>query len=910
VAGTGAAGTLVGRNLLGARTGTALGEGWVRSTCIICLNRCGILAHVGDDGVVDKILGDPDSPHNHGKTCAKGDSGMEGLNVPDRITTPLRRRNPEKGIGVDPRWEPITWDEALDEIAARMRTIRETDPLRLMLSTFDAFQLRGPHLGSWANAFGAPGFQTWSAQIFCGNNVHGICYLQHNAFEVVPDAVHGKYILMIGSQFGSVVHYDTMHAARELAGKRPDGVRVVSVDPVCSPAASRADEWVPIRPGTDAALILGMVDQLINHLDLYDAPFLKRYTNGPYLVGPDGLYVRDPQTSKPLVWDEVGGGPKPFDAVEPEHVALEGHYDVHGVAARTGFQALKEHVTRYTPEYVEDVTTVPAATVVRLAREFGEAAQIGSTIEIDGVELPYRPASVIWYRGLSAHKHAMLAGMAIILLPTLVGALDVPGGLLGEPYGILGKAPGRQYVCEESPDGMIQRSFIGGGRVGGMYPPRKVRPPELPEMFELLPVGPYGAVFYLLTSEKEDVYKPPPFPQMLIQYHSNMVKSSGPPDVVERFMKRIPFVVSITRRFEETTEFADIVLPDLHHLERLVPFTYQHYGSGDGLLTAYGAKPVVPAPFRGPVEDEPYVDVMQVLLELAKRAGFAGDYYQTFNTIAGLKGGYRLDPDGDYSYIDIVDRHLRNEFGDDHDLAWFLRDGLWTDTKTVQEKYPRPFVKARAHIYFEFMKRAGEDLEQVLEEIKIPWETDDYLTLPEWKPCPSFRNPAPYDLYVTNLKMPNQALSHTHRNALLTTLSARHNDLRSVWINPRTAQARGIADGDRVKIETFEGRYQYAIARVTNLVHPEVVATQGGGGGWGAASNSDEVNFNALLAIDEDHIDFVSGALDSCISVRVDKVSDADIERSKYWKREAGTGSSGGRAAAAAARAGIPGGRR
>ena len=878
-------GTLVGRDLLGARTGTALGEGWVRSTCIICLNRCGILAHVGDDGVVDKILGDPDNPHNLGKTCAKGDAGMEGMNTPDRITTPLRRRNPEKGIGVDPQWVPISWDEALDEIAGRLRVIREEDPLRLMLSTFDAFQLRGPHLASWVNGFGAPGYQTWSAQIFCGNNVHGIHYLNQNSFEGVPDAVHTKYILMFGSQFGSVVHYDTMHAARELSGKRPGRLRTVSVDPVCSPAASRADEWVPIRPGTDAALILGMVNQLVNHLGLYDVPFLRRFTNATYLVGDDGLYARDPDTGKPLVYDEAAREARPFDAVDPEHAALEGTFDIDGAPARTGFQALKEHVARYTPEHVEDVTTVPADTVVRLAREFGEAAQIGSTIEIDGVELPYRPASVVWYRGLSAHKHSMLAGLAIILLPTLVGALDVPGGLLGEPYGMLGKAPGRQYRCEESPDGMIQRGFIGGGRVGGMYPPRKVRPPATPEMFELLPVGPYGAIFYLLTSEKEDVYRPPPFPEMLIQYHSNMVKTSGPPDVMDRFMKRIPFVVSITRRFEETTEFADIVLPDLHHLERLVTFAFQHYGAGDGLLSAFGAKPVVPAPFRGPVEDEPYVDVMQILLELAKRAGFAGDYYETFNTISGIKPELRLDPEGDYTYVEIVDRHLRGEFGPDRGLDWYLADGLWTDEKTVEEKYPRPFVSARAHVYFEFMKLAGDDLRQVVDELAIPWETDDYQVLPDWKPCRSFKHPAPYDLYVTNLKMPNQALSHTHRNPLLTALSARHNDLRSVWINPVTAEERGVADGERIVIETFQGRRQTGVARVTNLVHPEVLATQGSGGGWGTASNRDEVNFNALLAIDEEHIDFVSGALDCCISATVAKADDGSGHRGNGGRR-------------------------
>lgn len=860
--------TLMHRGLLGSRTGTALGEGWVRTACIICLNRCGILAHVASDGAVDKILGDPDNPHNHGKTCAKGDSGMEGLRDPRRISKPLRRTNPKKGIGVDPGWKEISWDEALDEIAARLREIREDNPQRLLFCTFDAYHLRGPLLAAWVNGFGAPGYSTWSAQIFCGNNVHGISYMNMNSFEGIPDPVYSKYIMLFGSQFGSVVHYDTMHAARVLAGRRPGDVHVVAVDPVCSPAAARAEEWVPIRPGTDAALILGMVNQLVNELRIFDAHFLKQFTNAPYLVGPDGLYVREPSSGKPLVWDARDGMAKPFDAQVGEF-ALEGSFEVGGVEARPAFQVLKDHVRKYTPDYVEDVTTVPAETVVRLAREYGENSRIGETIEIDGVELPYRPASVVWYRGLSAHKHAMLTGLAVILLPTLMGALDVPGGLLSDPYGLKGKTPTRTYQCLESPEGLIQQGFIGGGRVGGMYPPRKARPPETPEMFELLPVGPYGAIFYLLCSEKEDVYKPPPWPKMVFQYHSNMVKTSGPPDILERFFQRIPFVVSVARRFEETTEFADIVLPDLHYLERLAPFVYNHYASGDSPLTSYGAKPVVHPPFEGPVKGEPYVDVMQILLELAKRGGFLRDVYEAINTIGHLAPEYRLHPDEEYSYAEICDRLLKNEYGADKGLAWHLSDGLWTDSKTVEEKYPRPFVKARAQIYFEFMKPAGDDVRRVTEELGIPWETDDYQTLPDFKPCPSFKHPPPHDLYLINLKVPQHALSHTHRNPLLTSLSSRHRDLSSVLIHPRTAARFGIQDGARVMIETAEGRTHAAWARVTQLVHPEVIATQGCGGGWAAGANRAEVNFNALLSIDEAHIDFLSGALDSCISARV-----------------------------------------
>ncbi|MDP6077752.1 MAG: molybdopterin-dependent oxidoreductase, partial [Acidimicrobiales bacterium] len=292
--------------VLGVRSGTAYGEDWVRTSCSICMNRCGILAHVNDDEVVDKILGDPANPHNHGRTCAKGDSGFEGLTDPDRITTPLKRTNPKRGIGEDPQWVQISWDEALDTIAERIRDTIADDPEKILYTSFDNFHLRGALSASWVTGMGMPGYSTWSAAIFCGNNVHGIAYMNQNAFEGAPDPGYSNYILNFGSQYGSVIHYDTMNATHEISQRRSD-VKLISIDPVCSSAASTSDEWVPIRPGTDAALILGMVDQLINELDIYDADFLRNFTNAAYLVGPDGRYVCEAGGEKPLVWDRHNG---------------------------------------------------------------------------------------------------------------------------------------------------------------------------------------------------------------------------------------------------------------------------------------------------------------------------------------------------------------------------------------------------------------------------------------------------------------------------------------------------------------------------------------------------------------------------------------------------------------------------
>ena len=182
---------------------------------------------------------------------------------------------------------------------------------------------------------------------------------------------------------------------------------------------------------------------------------------------------------------------------------------------------------------------------------------------------------------------------------------------------------------------------------------------------------------------------------------------------------------------------------------------------------------------------EPFVDAMQIYLELSRRAGRLPHLYEAFNNIAKLREPHKLDPDGHYSYFEICDRWLKNTLGEDKGLDWHLRDGLWTADKTVQQKYPRPFFDARAQVYCEFMVQTKEDLERTVEELGIPWETDDYQPVPDWKPGPAYERTPPHDLFVTNMKVPNHALSHTHKNSILSTLSTRHNDLRSVWINPR-----------------------------------------------------------------------------------------------------------------------------
>ena len=832
---------------------------WIRTACEICRNHCGILVH-RVNGEVVKIEGDPDNPKNYGKTCAKGNSGLLYRLAPFRVTTPLKRTNPKKGPGEDPMWVPISWDEALSTIAEKIIDIRKRDPRLLYVTTFDMWS-RHEVMEPWCMAYGTEA-KPFSAGFYCGNNVHNVHLATEGAFEADPDAEYIKYLLLFGSQYGSVINQETMRAASEIASKRPGGIKVVAIDPVGSYAAAKAEEWLPIRPGTDAALALCFINLLLNEYKIYDAKFLKERTNAPYLVGPDELYVRDPKTSKPLVWDSAEGRAKRWDEPVGDY-ALEGTFEVNGVSCQPAFQILKDHVRKYDPAKVSEITTIPADTIRRVAREFGGAANIGGTINIKGRELPYRPASIAYYRGLSAHKHSMLSGLAVETLQVIIGGIDVPGGLLGS----------RVSEIKASDEGLLTMvpSQIGG-HYWAYYPPRKVAPAQSVDLLELFPVAVYSRPFFVKAVLEPEKMKSPYIPEMVIQIRTNFVKTAV--FDLEKFLEKLPFMVSISLELDETAELSDIVLPDVHYLERLsIGASGWNYG-GSQPWFFHGQKPVVHPPFKTPWGE--LENPGEIFLAIAERAGFLGEVYDAANKMWNLKDPFKLDPSKKYTFREMVDHRIKSKLGGEYGLDWFLKDGLLVKEKPVEKMYRGAFPGPRIHIYFEFMKRAGQEVERVTKQLGIPWEVSDYQTLPDWKPCAAHtRRDKKFDLILVNFKVPQQAFTFSSSNAVLTQLAKRRRT-DDVWLNAETARQKGIKDGDKAILETLYGKKVEVGVRVTELVHPEVIATQGDGGRFAkkvGRGRGAGVNFNAMVSIDDENIDYVTSAVDSHVPVAIYKAS-------------------------------------
>jgi len=846
------------------------GVRWIPSVCGMCYAHCSILAKV-KQGVVVKIEGNPNSPVGAGKLCPKGVAGIMTLYDPHRLNAPLMRTNPEKGPGVDPGWKQISWEEASRIIVERLRRIRADDPRKLCLvrtTTTSATRVAA----LWLAAFGSPNGWAAGGGLHCGNGAHLLSGQFHASWSLVPDFSLCEFAIYFGASKGHAAGHSATANAALAADARARGMKIVVVDPMCNFAGAKATEWVPIRPGTDAALALGMVNVILNELGVWDAGYLKQHTNGVYLIGPDGLYVRDPDSGKPLVWDEPAGKPRPYDDPGLADPALLGHYEVRGIPCRPAFQLLKDHVRKYTPDVVERVTSVPAATVRRLAYEFATRARVGSTIELDGCRLPFRPVAAIYFRGAQGHKNSTWTCLAIELLNQIVGASDVPGGALGFNPVMHGHPDtGRPfYEPYAGPDGLMV--------VGTWVAIHKPYPPSDPKVGSLTMADAWPLTMmtgFLCARDQEQIWNAFNIryrPEMLINIGANPVLTVGNPETAIEALKKIPFVVSFDLFLTEFSDLCDIVLPDASTYERLDagpqwPPLHAH-PAGPGLWGWAICQPLVE-------REGQRRDFQEVLLEWAYEVGFGDEYHALLNRYWGLTPEYALKPGERYTWEEICDRRLKSHFGQNRGLDWFREHGVLTWRKTVREVYWRPFIQARVPIYYETLKRVGQKQRELFEQFgfaqRIDWTR--FEPLPDWAPCNSHQERRPeFDLWAFYYRDVLTTNSFTYENPWLDEVASANPYSFRIAMNPATAARKGLRNGDWVVLESPNGRKARGRLWLTQAIHPECVGVAGCGGHftrYQPVAMGKGVRFNELLEIDFSNMDPVNLNLDLCVKVRV-----------------------------------------
>ena len=542
---------------------------------------------------------------------------------------PVKRTNPVKGRGVDPKWVEISWDEAINTVADRLSKIRQDDPRKFVIIGAGH---RGSDMvltGSFGGLFGTPnsGVAASGAGLFCrGATLHTFSSWFHGCFVSGADIEHMMYTVQFGSG-QAMANKGMPYNNLAFVKARGRGGRFVNVDPLLAPSNRRADEWIPTRPSTDGAFLLAMIHAMLYELNTFDVGFIKKRTNGPYLIGPDGLYVRgkdplvaDParlnqKLGKPYVWDPVDQKAKFFDDRTIKDYALEGTYNVEGTTCQPAFQLLKAQVKDYTPEWASNISTVPTDTIRRITNELVNAAQIGSTITINGVNFPYRPASVDTGKGAEVNLGGVNVRFAMHLVNTLLGNVDIPGGFkANQTTGALGVP----VLTPDAADGVVQPGF---GQPTAVY--RSIKyPPQVADLSDMYPLayktGPL--LFRVITTP--DQYPLPYKVEMLMIAAMNPVNGMGVGDFVAKAIAKVPFTVSLAYNFDEPTELADIVLPENSYLERYAIGALGSY-QGGVLLDKPGKYFSSADIIRQPVA-KPFYNTRQipeVLMDLAEKLG-------------------------------------------------------------------------------------------------------------------------------------------------------------------------------------------------------------------------------------------------------------------------------------------------
>jgi len=468
----------------------------VRTACNMgCGMACGLLAHV-KDGVLTKVepADFPDPKYRH--LCARALATVKVVYHPDRLKYPLKRVG-ERGEG---KWQRISWDEALDTIAAKLKDIAEQHGSRSL-----TWQTAGVGALDMAYARFAGCLEATGVSLIGFGDAAGPCG-DRASFGVLwgegyqTDFEEPGMCVLWGNNPAETQPF----GMRKVRDAREKGARVVVIDPRFTATAAKADEYISIRPGTDTALALGLINVILER-GLHDPAFIAQYTVGPFLVnGETGRFLKeadvnpDGSTGKCMVWDAGTDGVRAYDApgITP---ALTGMYKVGGIDCRPAFQLLADLTGEFPPEKVSEITGVPADTIKGLALDYANRKPVAS------------------FRGMGLQRtfHGDLTFRAISTLAAITGNMKPAGP--------------QTFVLN-------MRGFIRAGGRCNFIPVLKV----------------YDAI------AKGDPY---PIKALWIAKHNMLNQLPNPDYIRQELLPHLEFIVVADYFMNASARYADIVLP-------------------------------------------------------------------------------------------------------------------------------------------------------------------------------------------------------------------------------------------------------------------------------------------------------------------------------------------------------------
>ncbi|HJX13964.1 MAG TPA: molybdopterin-dependent oxidoreductase [Dehalococcoidales bacterium] len=438
----------------------------VKTICFSCRGGCGVFLHVKNNEII-RVEGDPEHPGSKGTLCPKGLAVKQLVHHPDRLKYPLRRVG-KRGEG---KWERISWDQAFDEIAARLQDIKEKYGAEAIVQGIGTGRNHNDWSARFCNHLGTPNAN--DPMHFC---IGPRCVSGYFTFGIAAplDPHYGATNCLVA--WGRNEIHSHPSNGRYIFDAFERGSKLIVVDPRLTKLASRADIWLQIRPGGDSALALSMIHTIIGE-ELYDKEFVAKWCYG--------------------------------------------------------FDELKEHVEKYTPEWAEPITWLPAEKIRETARLYATT----------------KPACIAPGVAVEQQMNSWQTQRALYMMAALTGNIDVPGGniLWVPPLG------GFFLNCDNDalPPEQRAKAIEGGCKLNGGHewgPPNFVL--EGPPLWQAILTG-----------------KPYPVKAIFWMAHNPMV---GLPNTkaVKEALEKVEFLVVGDFFMTPTTEMADIVLPNATWPER------------------------------------------------------------------------------------------------------------------------------------------------------------------------------------------------------------------------------------------------------------------------------------------------------------------------------------------------------
>ena len=734
-AAAGAAGRL-GLLPLAAENGTAAaaadgGERVVWSSCNVnCGSRCplrltvrdGQVVRVDPDSTGSDVLGDQQL-----RACVRGRAIRQRLYSPDRIKHPMRRVGP-RGSG---EFEQISWDEALDLVVDALRRTIDRHGNEAVYYNYGSGSTGGniSKRGTWPRLLACLGgylhyYGDYStAQITAA---YPYFYGEWTSSNSLADALSARLVVLWGNNplETRMSGGGETFAAQEV--RRQGGARTVVVDPRLSETAvSLADEWVPLRPGTDAALVAGLAHVMISE-DLHDQAFLDRYC-----VGFDEDHLPD------------GAAP--------------------GSSYRSYVLGRGPDATAKTPEWAAAITGVPAGTITRLAREIAAA----------------KPCAITQGWGPQRHAAGENSARAIFLLAAMTGNVGIPGGGTGGREGAY-SVPVQAFPLLDNPvttkipcflwTDAVERGAEMTATADGVRGADRLRTP-----------------IKMIINNASNT---------LVNQHSDINRTAA----LLRDESLCETIVVIDNQHCTSALFADLLLPDTTNLEQedLVPG-----GSASDMGYVIRAERAVEPLF----ESRTGYDMCTAI---ARRLGVEAEF---------TEGRTQAE------WVAWLHARTREDVPDLPDLDDLTAMGVWrqrnpdgtvvplADFRADPEAHPLPTPSGKIEIY-------SAELAALADGWTLP-DGDVITALPEY--VDTWEGPRD----PLRERYPLQLIGHHYKGRVHSSYAnvpwLQEAHPQDVWINPADAAARGIENGDLVRVRNDRGVVAVP-ARVTPRIAPGVAS--------------------------------------------------------------------------------------